>query len=96
MSDRFQHSECMVNKERVGENIACSWSSAGADYTGRVHSLALGVLAEEKREGWGGRERGRGRKREREERERGGERERGRRGREHRLLLVQRRGRLHR
>ena len=25
----------MVNGERVGENIACSWSSAGADYTGK-------------------------------------------------------------
>ena len=43
LCDRFEHSKCMVDGKRVGENIACSWSSAGADYTGKdpaIHLLA--------------------------------------------------------
>ncbi|KAL8600846.1 hypothetical protein ACOMHN_056504 [Nucella lapillus] len=32
--DKFEHSECKVKGKTVGENIASSWSSAGADYTG--------------------------------------------------------------
>ena len=35
LCDRFEHSKCTVDGKRVGENIACSWSSAGADYTGK-------------------------------------------------------------
>ncbi|XP_052789177.1 uncharacterized protein LOC128223804 isoform X2 [Mya arenaria] len=31
----FQHSDCMLGGERIGENICCKWSSTGADYTGR-------------------------------------------------------------
>lgn len=30
----FQHSDCVLKGERIGENIACKWSSSGADYTG--------------------------------------------------------------
>ncbi|KAL4218952.1 CRISP [Mactra antiquata] len=33
--DAFQHSDCMHKGERLGENICCKWSSAGADYTGK-------------------------------------------------------------
>ena len=33
---RFEHSDCKLDGKRVGENIACSWSSVGADYTGTV------------------------------------------------------------
>ncbi|XP_053381289.1 uncharacterized protein LOC123555358 isoform X2 [Mercenaria mercenaria] len=31
----FQHSDCVLKGERIGENICCKWSSSGADYTGR-------------------------------------------------------------
>ena len=30
----FQHSDCVLKGERIGENICCKWSSSGADYTG--------------------------------------------------------------
>ena len=30
----FEHSSCDLKGERLGENICCKWSSAGADYTG--------------------------------------------------------------
>ena len=30
----FEHSSCTLKGERLGENICCKWSSAGADYTG--------------------------------------------------------------
>ncbi|XP_052221974.1 uncharacterized protein LOC127838324 isoform X2 [Dreissena polymorpha] len=33
--DLFEHSDCMLDGERLGENVCCKWSSAGADYTGR-------------------------------------------------------------
>ncbi|XP_076455129.1 uncharacterized protein LOC143289835 isoform X2 [Babylonia areolata] len=33
-TDSFEHSPCTIGGKRVGENIACRWSSAGADYTG--------------------------------------------------------------
>ncbi|XP_071097472.1 uncharacterized protein [Haliotis cracherodii] len=29
----FQHSQCMLNGERIGENIACKWSTGGGDYS---------------------------------------------------------------
>ena len=32
----FEHSECVVKGERIGENVCCKWSSAGADYTGEI------------------------------------------------------------
>ncbi|ESO85877.1 hypothetical protein LOTGIDRAFT_130175 [Lottia gigantea] len=32
-SDSFQHSQCTLGGERVGENIACKWSSGGGDYS---------------------------------------------------------------
>lgn len=31
----MQHSTCMLNGERLGENVCTKWSSARADYTGR-------------------------------------------------------------
>lgn len=31
----FQHSDCVLKGERIGENICCKWSSTGADYTGK-------------------------------------------------------------
>ncbi|KAL3872138.1 hypothetical protein ACJMK2_040089 [Sinanodonta woodiana] len=34
-TNSFQHSDCNHKGERIGENIACKWSSAGADYTGK-------------------------------------------------------------
>ncbi|KAK3593730.1 hypothetical protein CHS0354_013628 [Potamilus streckersoni] len=35
VTDSFQHSDCTHKGERIGENIACKWSSTGADYTGQ-------------------------------------------------------------
>ena len=32
----FEHSSCDLKGERLGENICCKWSSAGADYTGEM------------------------------------------------------------
>ncbi|KAK3593727.1 hypothetical protein CHS0354_013625 [Potamilus streckersoni] len=34
-TNSFQHSDCTHKGERIGENIACKWSSSGADYTGK-------------------------------------------------------------
>lgn len=33
--DQFAHSKCMVKGERVGENIACKWSSEDCNYSGQ-------------------------------------------------------------
>ena len=33
-TNSFQHSDCMQKGERLGENIACKWSSSGGDYSG--------------------------------------------------------------
>ncbi|KAK6196095.1 hypothetical protein SNE40_001386 [Patella caerulea] len=32
-TDSFQHSQCNLKGQRLGENIACKWSSGGGDYT---------------------------------------------------------------
>ncbi|XP_067661889.1 uncharacterized protein [Haliotis asinina] len=29
----FQHSQCIFNGERIGENIACKWSTGGGDFS---------------------------------------------------------------
>lgn len=34
-SNSFQHSDCMHKGDRLGENIACKWSSSGGDYSGK-------------------------------------------------------------
>lgn len=34
-SNSFQHSDCMLKGDRLGENIACKWSSSGGDYSGK-------------------------------------------------------------
>ncbi|XP_062571774.1 uncharacterized protein LOC134233787, partial [Saccostrea cucullata] len=34
-TNSFQHSDCMHKGERLGENIACKWSSSGGDYSGK-------------------------------------------------------------
>ncbi|KAL3872137.1 hypothetical protein ACJMK2_040088 [Sinanodonta woodiana] len=34
-TNSFQHSDCTHKGERIGENIACKWSSSGEDYTGK-------------------------------------------------------------
>lgn len=36
-SNSFQHSDCMHKGDRLGENIACKWSSSGGDYSGKIH-----------------------------------------------------------
>ncbi|KAJ8321173.1 hypothetical protein KUTeg_001298 [Tegillarca granosa] len=33
-TNNFQHSSCTLDGTRLGENIACKWSSGGGDYTG--------------------------------------------------------------
>lgn len=33
-TNSFQHSDCQHKGDRLGENIACKWSSSGADYSG--------------------------------------------------------------
>lgn len=35
-SNSFQHSDCMLKGDRLGENIACKWSSSGGDYSGKI------------------------------------------------------------
>lgn len=35
----FQHSQCMLNGERIGENIACKWSTGGGDYSSKLQLL---------------------------------------------------------
>ncbi|XP_033733310.1 cell wall protein PRY3-like isoform X2 [Pecten maximus] len=34
-TNSFQHSDCQHEGERLGENIACKWSSGSADYSGK-------------------------------------------------------------
>ncbi|XP_056011223.1 uncharacterized protein LOC125678534 [Ostrea edulis] len=34
-TNAFKHSDCMHKGERLGENIACKWSSSGGDYSGK-------------------------------------------------------------
>ncbi|XP_060074945.1 uncharacterized protein LOC132554644 isoform X2 [Ylistrum balloti] len=34
-TNSFQHSECQHKGDRLGENIACKWSSGSADYSGK-------------------------------------------------------------
>lgn len=34
-TNSFQHSDCMHKGDRLGENIACKWSSSGGDYSGK-------------------------------------------------------------
>lgn len=34
-TDSFKHSQCVLGGDKIGENICCKWSSAGADYTGK-------------------------------------------------------------
>ncbi|OWF46342.1 uncharacterized protein LOC110455840 isoform X2 [Mizuhopecten yessoensis] len=34
-SNGFQHSDCQHKGDRLGENIACKWSSGSADYSGK-------------------------------------------------------------
>lgn len=34
-SNTFAHSDCKLDGDRLGENIACKWSSGSADYSGK-------------------------------------------------------------
>lgn len=40
-TNSFQHSDCMHKGDRLGENIACKWSSSGGDYSGKIHYTSL-------------------------------------------------------